>query len=135
MVARIAILCLMLALPVSVMAAPDKDVQKSKATVDDLCRRLTHVQHSGDADYVPGVDAHGRKVAPANVEEGEPEIRLSDTITVYLGSNDFQQLNLPNTGVAYTPYMDLGEITVKKDGSVYFNGQRLTQPQVQDLCK
>lgn len=131
MVTRIALL-LALLLPVTGFAAEAK-----KPTATELCRRLTNVQNTGDADYKPGKDVHGRSVAGANVEEGEPEVRLSDDITVQLGSNDFQQLNLPTPGnfPSYTPYMDLGEITVRKDGSVYFNGQRLSQPQVQSLCK
>lgn len=128
MVTRIIIL-LVLFSPFAAFAA------EKKPNVGDLCRRLTHVQDSGDVAYVPGKDVHGREVVGANVEEGEPEVRLGDNITIQLGSNDFQQLNLPNNGVPYNPYMDLGEITVKKDGSVYFNGQRLTQPQVQGLCK
>lgn len=128
MVARI-ILAIGLLFPLVAHAAD------RKPNVDDLCRRLTHVQHSGDAEYTPGTDVHGRKVVGANVDDGQPEVRLGDTITVQLGSNDFNQLNLPNKNVPYQPYMDLGEITVKKDGSVYFNGQRLTQPQVQGLCK
>ena len=129
MVARIALIIALL-VPITGFAA-----ERGKPTAADLCRRLTNVQDSGDVAYVPGKDVHGRKVAGANVEEGEPEVRLGDNITIQLGSNDFQQLNLPDNGVPYQPYMDLGEITVKKDGSVYFNGQRLTQPQVQSLCK
>ena len=126
MVTRI-ITAFLLLFPLAALAA--------EPSVDQLCDRLTHVQGSDDVAFVPGKDVHGRKVAGANVEEGEPEVKLSDNITVQLGSNNFQQLNLPDNGVPYSPYMDLGEITVRKDGSVYFNGQRLTQPQVQNLCK
>lgn len=130
MVARI-IFAALLFFPLTGFAA-----EKGKPTAADLCRRLTHVQNSTEADYVPGKDAYGRDVAPADLaEDAAPPISLPDTLTVHLGTNDFQQLNLPDTGAAYTPYMNLGEITVRKDGSVYFNGQRLTQPQVQGLCK
>lgn len=132
MIARLVIALLMSSLISTAYAAEPRS-----PSVKQLCDRLTNVQHSGDVDYVPNKDVYGRKVISANVEEGEPEVRLSDDITIQLGSNDFQQLNLPTNGnlPAYQPYMNLGEIQVKKDGSVYFNGQRLTQPQTQSLCK
>ena len=101
-------------------------------TVKQLCDRMVNVQSSGDVEYNSSKDVHGRDVAPADLDDGTPQVGLSDNVTVSIGTNDLQQLNLP--GSSYTPYMNFGDATIKKDGSVYFNGQRLSQPQVQSLC-
>jgi hypothetical protein len=101
-------------------------------SVKQLCAKMADLQTGGDVDYVPNKDVHGRKVAPADLD-GTPEVKLSDTVTVAIGTDQLQQLNLPSN-IPYTPYMNLGNVTIKKDGSVYFNGQRLTQPQRQELC-
>ena len=123
---RLLVLSLFL-LPFSSYAA-DKPL-----TVKQLCDRMVDVQSSGDVNYVPNKDVYGRDVAPADLDGGSPEVRLSDDVTVSIGTDQLQQLNLPTNGT-YTPYMNVGNATIKKDGSVYFNGQRLTQPQMQGLC-
>jgi hypothetical protein len=102
-------------------------------SVKQLCAKMADLQSNGDADYVPNKDVHGRAVAPADLDSGSPPVNLSDTVTVAIGTDTLRQLNLPSN-IPYTPYTNLGNVTVKKDGSVYFNGQRLTQPQRQGLC-
>jgi hypothetical protein len=118
---------ILIVLPVAAFAADGKPL-----SVKELCQRMVNVQSNGDADYVPNKDVHGNDVAPADLDGGAPQVNLSDNMTVEIGADKLRQLNLP--GSAYTPYMSFGQVTVKKDGSVYFNGQRLTQPQTQSLC-
>ena len=117
----------LLVLPLTAYAADKKPL-----TVKQLCDRMVDVQTGNDVAYDGSKDVHGRDVAPADMDGGTPQVGLSDNVTVSIGTNDLQQLNLP--GSAYTPYMNFGDATIKKDGSVYFNGQRLTQPQIQSLC-
>ncbi|MDB5477974.1 MAG: hypothetical protein JWM96_469 [Alphaproteobacteria bacterium] len=121
-------LLLILLSPVTAFAA----AEKPPVSIERLCRELPNFQKSPDVDYIPGKDVYWRDVAPADVD-ATPQIEMNENITVNISAFQAQQLGLPNT-IGYTPETYLGQATIKKDGSVFFNGQRLTQPQMQFLC-
>jgi len=101
-------------------------------TVDKLCRELPNYQPSADVTYTPNKDVHGRDVAPADLDGGSNQIGLGESIKLAITYDQAQQLHLPN--VPYTPQMYIGNAEIKKDGSVFFNGKRLSQAQTQFLC-
>ena len=45
------------------------------------CRRAVAHQPRADVEYKPGVDARGRKVAPADLQGQQPQIKLPDVIS------------------------------------------------------
>ena len=107
--------------------------QQPVVTAETLCREIVAHHPEDGVEYIPGKDVYWRDVAPADVNGGEGQIRLNDTIRVGIGMYQAQQLNLPAT-TPYSPELFLGDVELTKDGGVYFNGKRLTQPQVQTLC-
>lgn len=111
---------------------PVAAVAQDRVTVEQLCRELPNYQPEASVEYQPNKDVHGNDVAPADLDGGNNQIKLGDSIKLAITYDQAQQLNIP--GVPYTPQMYVGNAEIKQDGSVYFNGQRLTQPQVQFLC-
>src|SRR5690606_32199048 len=109
-------------------------VDKPTTTMTQLCRELTAHQPDDDVEYKPGTDQFGREVVPADLDGGTPAIDVAESVTVTLTINQAQVLGLP-TNIPYAPEAYIGEATVNpKDGSVYFNGKRIAQPQIQALC-
>jgi hypothetical protein len=107
----------------------------NQVTVEQLCQRLTAYQPRADVDYKPGkdVDAHGKPIIPADVD-GTPKLDLPDTIDVAITFDQAKQFGLPVT-TPYTPQSYIGNVSVTKDGDTYFNGKRISDTQVQALCK
>ena len=117
-----------------VMAAAPAWAQKVTITGVD-CRKLVRHQPSADATYKPGVDARGRKVAPADIN-GAPQIRVPDTIT-FDAAADLRRFGIPATSPLFEPNVPLGRVDVLQDGRVFFNGERLGDPEIaalEELC-
>lgn len=134
-------LAALLLIVLSPFAALAQDAAKNHGdparNIQSLCQELTTYHGDGSADYVAGKDVYGRKVAPADLDadgignhvQVEPKYPLKIAITF----DQAQQFNLlPDVG--YTPRMFIGMVELHKDGSVYFDGKRISQPQVQFLC-
>lgn len=99
----------------------------------DCARLVRHVPDAGVA-YKPGVDAHGRKVAPADLGDGNavalPD-RFEFPVTVDLGD----RLGIPVGGDAdYIARMPVGIVSVGVDGRVAFNGVPLTDDEAAELA-
>ena len=107
-----------------------------KVTITGVdCRKLVRHQPTGDATYKPGVDARGRKVAPADIN-GAPQIRVPDTIT-FDAAADLRRFGIPPTSPLFQPNVHVGRVDVQQDGRVFFNGERLGSPEVaalEELC-
>lgn len=104
-------------------------------SITTLCQQLTTYQPRDDVTYVPGKDVRGKAVIPADLDGGSPNIEVQYPLQIAITMDQARQFNLlPNTGNTYTPQMFIGMVELRKDGSVYFNGKRLSQPQVQFLC-
>lgn len=109
---------------------------QDKPTTKELCQQLTAYQPdaNGGADYKPGVDAHGNAVAPADLDGPSP-ITLPEETHIAITLEQARSIGLPQD-TPYYPQAFVGEVTVNnKTGDTYFNGKRLSQTQVQVLCK
>ena len=125
MVTRLSLAFLLLS-PFPVFAAEPPNIT-------DLCQELVEYQPSDDVEYKPGVDVNGENVVPADLNGGT-SIELPETTKVLITVEQAQQLGLP-ANVLYQPTAIVGMATVNKNGDVYFNGKRISQPQLQVLCK
>jgi hypothetical protein len=101
------------------------------------CQRLT-VNHvpAADVEYKPGVDAQGRKVAPADLNGGA-QIKVPERITFDVAA-DLRRFGIPSTSPLFQPNVRLGQVTVERDGRAYYNGQPLQSPEVEalrELCR
>lgn len=106
--------------------------QQKTLTTSELCRQLTTYEQAPGVGYTAGVDVHGREVAPADLDGGST-INMPDTIDLAITVDQAQKLGLPNN-LPYKPEAYIGNVTVTKQGTVYFNNKRISEPQLQALC-
>lgn len=97
------------------------------------CTRLTAHVPSADATYKPGVDVHGRAVAPADLA-GTPQTVMPEDITINITVELQQRFGIPVTSNLYKPEASIGTVVVKPDGSATFNGQPLTNQEQSALA-
>jgi len=93
-------------------------------TANDCRRVVTHVA-AADVEYRPGVDAHGRKVAPADLG-GTPQVEIPDTITFDLQLDLEELAGPPPPGPVGEVFGRpvLGHISIRGN-KVYFNDRLL----------
>ena len=115
-------------------------VHAEMLTIDnDVCHIL--VKHNPDADisFQSGVDVHGNKVAPADIE-GNPTIK-TDSFSIKLTADMAQRFGIQQKQfVGYESQPNqmiggellIGNISVEK-GRVLFNGQPLTPKGEEDM--
>ncbi|WP_207458517.1 hypothetical protein [Azospirillum sp. SYSU D00513] len=100
------------------------------------CRYLTHHRPAPDVDYVPGVDAQGRAVVPADLPGSAavaPVQRLDIPLTVGIA----RRLGYPVPSGGLPPGAEIGTLTLDRD-RLYFNGQPLgaaREAQLYALCR
>jgi hypothetical protein len=75
------------------------------------------------AAYVPGVDAAGKPVAPADLPRTPSPIGAG-TISIEIDASLAGKFGIPQPGGAYFPKGTVGYVTVQ-DGRVLFNGKPL----------
>ena len=101
------------------------------------CQRLARKQANASADYRPGVDVRGRKVAGADLNSGK-RLKLPNTLSFDI-STDLGALTGKSIGKGKIGDAKIG--TVKFDinsGNMTFNGQRISgraQAQLSAKCK
>jgi hypothetical protein len=113
-----------------VLAAVPAWAQKTTITAVD-CRKLVRHQPAPDVAYKPGVDVRGRKVAPADINDA-PQIKVPETIT-FDAAVDLRRFGIPNASPLFQPNVGIGRVDVQPDGRVFFNGERLGNPEVAAL--
>ncbi|MBI1272784.1 MAG: hypothetical protein GC131_01690 [Alphaproteobacteria bacterium] len=98
------------------------------------CQYLTRHFPAPDVEYQPGVDAHGKAVAPADLA-GTQTMKLPEDITINLTPDIVQWL--PSTDYPFDKLagseIDLGKIVLSGD-RVTYNGQPLTDPAQEQLA-
>ena len=115
---------LCLAACLAVLAGP---AMAQKVTISGVdCRRLVQHQPAPGVAYQPGVDARGRKVAPADINAA-PQIRVPETIT-FDAAADLRRFGIPASSPLFQPNVHVGRVDVQQDGRVFFNGERLGNP-------
>jgi hypothetical protein len=100
------------------------------------CRKLVRHQPLPDVSYKPGVDVKGRKVAPADVNDA-PQIKVPETIT-FDAAADLRRFGIPASSPLFQPNVGIGRVDVLPDGRVFFNGERLGNPELaalEELCQ
>ncbi len=126
MVARLFLaLCVLLSFPALAEDVPN---------IKQACQDLVPYQPSDDVEYKPGVDVNGNEVAPADLDSGVQPLKIPETMHLAITVDQAQKLGLP-ANIPYKAEAMIGDVTVNKNGDVYFNGQRISQPQLQVLCK
>jgi hypothetical protein len=85
------------------------------------CQWLTRHHPAPDVAYQPGVDVRGKKVAPADLNGGYPDIKVPEEITFEVTAELKRYLESAASG-RFAGEAVLGRVTVK-DEKVYFNGQ------------
>jgi hypothetical protein len=96
------------------------------------CRILEQHKPSGDVNYQPGVDVHGKPVVPADINAAPMGLDGQQTIVIPLSIDMAKRLQGQNIqGLDMTS--TLGFIEVGPGGRVSYNGQDLTS-QVHVLC-
>jgi hypothetical protein len=100
------------------------------------CRKLARHMPAPDVAYKPGVDARGRPVAPADINAA-PQIRVPETIT-FDAAVDLRRFGIPQTSPLFQPNVAVGRVDVLQDGRVFFNGERLGDPEIaalEEFCR
>jgi hypothetical protein len=100
------------------------------------CERLVHHGPAPDVAYQPGVDVHGRPVAPADLVGGA-QIQLPDVIYIPIEVLIQEKYGIPANSVLYDATALVGVVAVRGD-RVYFEDQLLTDPEIaalEDACR
>ena len=119
------------ALLASQVAVAESQIKVSKKD----CKRIVRHSLSASAEYKPGVDARGRRVAPADLGGGS-QIQLPKEITIDIGIDLDEKYGL-GAGGKYTGLATLGQVKVR-GGNVYWNGKRLggaEQSGIAEACR
>ena len=100
------------------------------------CDRLVKHQPAPGVEYQPGVDVHGRPVAPADLGGGY-QIKPPETIVIPIEILIQDRFNIPTNSVLWDAKAQVGVVTVKGD-QVYYEGQLLGDPEtaaLEQLCR
>lgn len=95
------------------------------------CQRLVSHEPAPDVAYQPGVDVHGRPVAPADLGGGQ-QIQLPDVIYIPIEVLVQDKYGIPANSVLYDATALIGVVAVRGN-RVYFEDQELTDPEVAAL--
>lgn len=98
------------------------------AQEDNLCRFLDKTENG--AEYVPGLDVHGKAVVPADLNATVPNLPDVINIPMTVDMAERVQQQLPE-GLELDA--GLGMIEIYRDGQVIYNGVDLTALS-QDIC-
>jgi hypothetical protein len=96
------------------------------------CLRLIRHDPAADTSYQPGVDVHGRPVAPADLGpgpdtagQGSPAAVVPpEKIVIPIVIDLFDRFGIPANPDLFKADAQVGEV-VYQDGRLYYNGQRL----------
>ena len=95
------------------------------------CEQLVRHEPAPDVAYQPGVDVHGRPVAPADLGGGS-QIALPDVIYIPIEVLVQDRFGIPANSVLYDATALVGVVSVKGN-QVYFEDQLLGDPEVTAL--
>ena len=95
------------------------------------CEQLVRHEPAPDVTYQPGVDVHGRPVAPADLDGGS-QIALPDVIYIPIEVLVQDRFGIPANSVLYDATALVGVVSVKGN-QVYFEDQLLGDPEVAAL--
>lgn len=124
---------LFITLPLLLLAGPTlADVAVSKRD----CDRLVEYRQAPGVEYQPGVDVHGRPVAPADLGGGY-NINPPEIIVIPIEILIQDRFNIPANSVLWNAKAQVGTVIVKGN-QVYYEGQLLGDPEtaaLAELCR
>lgn len=113
-----------------VAAADDVQITVSK----ENCARIEKHVAAADVTYKPGVDVHGKPVAPADLNGGN-RLKLPDEIVIDLSLPLQDLLSSPPDRLKNAD-VRVGEIIYNiNSGKMLFNGQELADPAMHALAE
>jgi hypothetical protein len=120
----------LLATVILAAAAPPAvaDVAVSRKDCDWLVRH----EPAPDVAYQPGVDVHGRPVAPADLNGGA-QLALPDVIYIPLEILIQDRFGIPASSVLYEAKAQVGVVEVRGN-QVYYEDQLLNDPETEALA-
>ena len=95
------------------------------------CERLAVHAPAPDASYTPGVDVHGRPVAPADLPASTVEMPRAFTIDIDVLLAE--RLGLPRDSRLFRGEANIGVVEVRKD-QIFFNGQPLNDSEARAIA-
>lgn len=116
-------------------AGPFPAVADIAVTRRDCDQLVTYSQVPG-VEYQPGIDVHGRPVAPADLGGGY-QIEPPETIVIPIEILIQDRFNIPANSVLWNAKAQVGVVTVKGD-QVYYEGQLLGDAEtaaLEQLCR
>lgn len=129
-----AVLCLAMAWAMPARAQQGDPVQL--VISEDVCRSLVAHQPAPDVEYRPGVDVHGRPVAPADLPGGLDFVAPEDFV-VSITRELAGQFGIPEDPGIFEGEAILGTVSFV-DGQLYFDGRPLFDPAqsiIRRLCR
>ncbi len=124
----------MIALTLSIAWAAPASAEIAISRKD--CQRLVNHEPAPDVTYQPGVDVHGRPVAPADLGGGQ-QIQLPDVIYIPIEVLIQDKYGIPANSVLYDATALVGVVSVRGN-QVYFEDQPLTDPEIvalEEACR
>lgn len=109
--------------PGGVEASPDGRIIISSR----ICAALRPDAEVPGADYQPGIDVNGKKVAPADLPASTPPLQL-DNFPIEIKKELAGSFGVPAMGGAYSAKAILGYVTLHGN-EAYFNGRPLALDQ------
>lgn len=113
------------------LLAPGSALAQAATATIDTCRQVVAVAERpqgrppnvAGADYVPGVDARGNAVAPADLNR---PLRLPEELVLPIAPDFFTRSGRPPPPGFPDMRVQVGEVRIRlADGAMTFNGQRL----------
>jgi hypothetical protein len=100
------------------------------------CAAVAQLKPVPGAAYVPGVDARGNAVAPADLPSGgnaELSTALTQQLPIKITSALLGKYGIPATAQPFGGRAEIGYVTVR-DGKAYLDGTPLTPPETASLA-
>jgi hypothetical protein len=107
-------------LAVPALAEQGVTVQMDRAA----CEELMQAPVVPSATYVPGVDAYGHKVVPAEGAGNSSNDWVTDSITIVLSVDLAKRYGIGDDGASFGADAALGQVTLR-NGQVMMNGKPL----------
>ena len=95
------------------------------------CEQLVSHEPAPDVTYLPGVDVHGRPVAPADLGGGS-QIALPEVIYIPIEVLVQDRFGIPANSVLYQATAEVGVASVRGN-QVFFQDKPLTDPEITAL--
>ncbi|MHA1152418.1 MAG: hypothetical protein ACTSQ7_07085 [Alphaproteobacteria bacterium] len=129
---RISVPLILAALLAAVPARAQEEKAEVVITKADCARLVEHVP-APDVAYQPGVDAYGRKVAPAELDGGTP-IQPPETLHIPIEIDLLDRFGIPANPALYKSDIPIGEV-VYRNGRLTFEGQPLQDEATAELSR